>query len=61
VAADIAEARRSQQGIDDGMKKGVRVAVAAEPSGAVDADAAQHQRTRLVKGVNIVADPDAHG
>ena len=61
LPADVAEARRAEQRVDDGVEEGVAVAVPQQALVVRNRDAAQHQRAALDEPVNVVAVPYADG
>ena len=58
--ADVAEARRAEDGVDERVRDHVAVGVAREPARVVEADAAEHERHAVLErvGVDAHADPE---
>ena len=58
-AADVALARRPEQGVDDGVDEDVAVGVPEQARGVRDLDAAQNERPPLDEPMEVVAQTDS--
>ena len=59
MLADVAEAGRAEQGVGDGVKDDVGIAVAGKPAAVGHVDAAEHDRTFAGEGVDVEAHASA--
>ena len=59
--ADVAEGRRAEDRVRDGVEEDVGVGVAGKARAFFDDHAAEHERARIVDAVEVLAQPDAHG
>ena len=55
VFADVAQGCCAEQGVADGVQQYIGVAVAYEPVGVGDEDAAYYERQSFAEGVNVVS------
>src|SRR5579859_1550487 len=56
VAADVAQRRCAEQGIDDGVNQHVSVGMPRQPARVGDGDAADHQGAPFGEAMYVVAD-----
>ena len=60
MLADVAQPRRAEEGVGDGVQDDVGVGMAEQAAGVVDPDPAQDQRPPLDQPMRVVTDPHPH-